>query len=80
MGVYFSCLVMSYSLWSHGLQEPPGSSMEFSRSELPFPSPGDHPDTGIEPRSPGLQEDTLLPEPPAKPYTPGKFDQQMLLV
>ena len=38
-------------------QAPP--SMEFSRQEywggLPFPSPGDLPDLGIEPRSPALQ-------------------------
>ena len=45
--------------------------MEFSRhgywSELPFPSPGDLPDPGIEPRSPALQADSLLTEPPGKP-------------
>ena len=43
-------------------------SMEFSRQEywsgLPFPSPGDLPDPGIEPRSPALQVDCLLSEPP----------------
>ena len=37
--------------------------MEFSRQEywsgLPFPSPGDLPDPGIEPKSPTLQADTL---------------------
>ena len=37
--------------------------MEFSRQEywsgLPFPSPGDLPDPGIEPRSPALQADSL---------------------
>ena len=48
---------------------PPGSSdMEFSRQEywsgLPFPSPGDLPNPGIEPRSPTLQADSLLIEPP----------------
>ena len=36
--------------------------MEFSRQEywggLPFPSPGDLPDPGIEPRSPTLQADS----------------------
>ena len=31
-----------------------------------IPSPGDFPDPGIEPRSPELQEDSLLPEPPGK--------------
>ena len=41
-------------------------SMEFSRqeywSELPFPSPGDLPDLGIEPESPALQADSLPTE------------------
>ena len=41
-------------------------SMGFSRQEywsrLPFPSPGDLPDPGIEPRSPALQEDSLPTE------------------
>ena len=50
-------------------------SMEFSRQEywsgLPFPSPGDLPHPGIEPRSPALQADTLPPEPPGK--LPGKL-------
>ena len=32
-----------------------------------FPSPGDLPDPGIEPGSPGLQGDSLLSEPPGKP-------------
>ena len=48
--------------------------MEFSSqehwSELPFPTPGDLPDAGIEPGSPVLQTDTLTSEPPGKPYTP----------
>ena len=49
-------------------QAPP--SMGFSRqeywSELPFPSPGDLPDPGIEPRSPALEADALTAEPPGK--------------
>ena len=48
--------VMSNSLWP----------LEFSRPEywsgLPFPSPGDLPNTGIEPRSPALHVDSLLTE------------------
>ena len=36
-------------------------------SELPFPSPGDLPDPGIEPGSSALQADSLLVEPPGKP-------------
>jgi len=39
-------------------------SMEFSRSGLPFPSPGDLPDPGVEPSSPTLQADSLPTEPP----------------
>ena len=42
--------------------------MGFSRqeywSELPFPSPGDLPKPGLQPRSPAWQADSLLSEPP----------------
>ena len=52
--------------WSVAHQAPP--SMEFSRQEewsgLSFPSPGDLPDPGIEPRSPALLADTLPSVPP----------------
>ena len=44
--------------------------IEFSRqywSGLPFPSPGDHPNPGIELWSPALQADSLPTEPPGKP-------------
>ena len=55
--------------WTVAYQAPP--SMGFSRQEhwsgLPFPSPGDLLDPGIEPRSPTLQTDALLSEPPGKP-------------
>ena len=37
-------------------------------SGLPFPSPGDLPNPGIETRSPALQADSLPSEPPGKPY------------
>ena len=54
--------------WTVARQAPP--SMEFSRQEywsgLPFPSPGDFPDPGIEPRPPALQEDSLPSEPPQR--------------
>ena len=47
--------------------------MEFSRQEcwsgLPFPSPGGLPDPGVEPRSPALQADSLLTEPPGSYFT-----------
>ena len=55
--------------WIVGHQAPP--SMWFPRQEywsgLPFPSPGDLPDPGIEPESPTLQADALTYEPPGKP-------------
>ena len=54
--------------WTIAHQAPP--STEFSREEywrgLSFPSPGDLPDPGIEPRSPALQADTLPSEPQGK--------------
>ena len=47
-------------------------SMEFSRQEywngMPFPSPGDLPDPGIEAWFPALQADSLLSELPGKPH------------
>ena len=46
-------------------------SMGFSRQEywsgLPFPSPGDRPNPGIEPGSPTLEADALTSKPPGKP-------------
>ena len=54
--------------WIAAYQAP--LSMGFSRQEywsgLPFPSPGDLPDPGIEPRSPALEADALTSEPPGK--------------
>ena len=55
--------------WTVAYQAP--LSMGFSRQEywsgLPFPSPGDLPDPGIESRSPALQADALPSELPGKP-------------
>ena len=49
--------------------------MEFSRQEywsgLPFPSPGDLPDLGIEPRAPELQADALPSKLPGEPLVLG---------
>ena len=46
--------------------------MGFSRQEywsgLSFPAPGDLPDPGLETASPALQANSLLTEPPGKPY------------
>ena len=50
-------------------------SMEFSRPEYwsrkPFPSPGDLPNPGIDPRYPALQADSLPAEPQGKPKITG---------
>ena len=55
--------------WTVAYQAPP--SIGFSRQEywsgLPFPSPGDLPNPGIEPGSSVLQADALWSEPPGKP-------------
>ena len=55
--------------WTVACQAP--LSMESSRQEywsgVPFPTSGDRPNTGIEPRSPSLQADSLPFEPPGKP-------------
>ena len=52
--------------WTIAHQAPP--SIGFSRQEywsgLPFPSPGDLPDPGIEPGFPTLQANALSSEPP----------------
>ena len=45
----------------------PGSSVQESWSGLPFSSPGDLPDEGIELKSPALQEDSLSTELQGKP-------------
>ena len=67
MKVKVSHSVMSDSYatsWTVAHQAP--LSTEFSRQEywsgLPFPSPGDLPNSGIEPRSPALQADSLATE------------------
>ena len=69
------------TLWTVDLQAP--LSMGFSRhkysSGLPFPPPGDVPDSGVEPVSPTLQVDSLTIEPSVKPLSskldPGKYKE-----
>ena len=76
-GKIYVCMLSCFSYfqlfatpWAVAHQAP--LSMEFSRQEywtgLPFPSPGDLPNPGIEPRSPALQADSLPSEPPGKPW------------
>ena len=61
------------TLWTVAYQAPP--SMGFFRQEywsgLPFPSPGDLPNPGIEPGFPALEADALTSEPPGKPILQG---------
>ena len=59
-----SCVWFFATPWSVALQAPlsMGLSRQEYRSGLPFPSLWDLPDPGIEPRSPALQEDSLLTE------------------
>ena len=60
----FSHVRLFATPWTVTHQAPP--SMGFSRQEfwsgLLFPSPGDLPDPGIEPRSPALQANSLSSE------------------
>ena len=88
MWCYMCCAVlspsvMSDSLWHHGLQ--PARllcSWGFSRQEhwsgLPCPPPGDLPNPEIKPRSPTLQADSLLSEPPGKPKNTGVSSLSLL--
>ena len=65
--------------WTVSHWVPP--SMGFSRQEyrwLPFLSPGDCPDPGIQPGSPTLQADALPSEPPGKPSISKEADGKCL--
>ena len=59
---HFSCVQLLVMLWTVAYQASP--SMGFSRQEywsgVPFPSPGDLPNPGIETGSLALQEQELL--------------------
>ena len=64
----FRCFRLCATLCAAARQAP--LSMGFSRqgywNGLPCSSPGDLPDSGMEPGSPVLQADSLLSEPPGK--------------
>ena len=59
-------------------------SMGFSRKEywsgLPFPSPGDLPDPGIELRSPALQADSLPTELQGKPWALCTLENHLMIL
>ena len=75
--------ILSHSLLSHGLLPTTSLSMQFPRQEywsgLPFPSPGDLPDSGIEPGSPTFQADALTSAAPGKLFiVDSKNDAQVV--
>ena len=61
----------SVTSWTVACQAP--LSMGFPRQEywsgLPFPSPGDLPDPGVEPTSPTLAGGFFTSDPPGKPLS-----------
>ena len=61
-----SCVQLFATPWTLVPQAPlsTGLSRQEYWSGLPFPSPEDLPNPGTEPRSPALQTDSLLSEPP----------------
>ena len=65
-----SCVQLFATPWTVAYQDP--LSIRFSRPEywsgMPFPSPGDIPNPGIELGSASLWADTLSSEPPGMPY------------
>ena len=73
----FSCVQLFETPWTVACQAP--LSKEFFRPEyqnvLPFSSPGDLSNPGIEPRSPALQVGSLSSEPPGKPKCFSRFSQ-----
>ena len=89
--IYFSfhskkCYSLSHVLlfatpWTVACQAP--LFMEFSRqvywSGLPFSSPGDRPNAGIEPGSPTSQADSLPSEPPGKPISQQRIIKRWII-
>ncbi|KAB0377884.1 hypothetical protein FD755_009462 [Muntiacus reevesi] len=80
MGVLFCCgagFFIRRRMYPPPLIEEPAFNVSYTRqpqnptpeywSQFPCLSPGTLPDPGIEPGSPALQADSLLPEPPGKP-------------
>ena len=66
----FSRVQLFATLWTVAYQAPlfTGFSRQEYWSGLPFPSPRDIPDPGIELGSPALEADALTSEPPGKPH------------
>ena len=60
------CCVLKWTV-AHQTSLSMGFLRQYYWSGLPFPSPGNLPDPGIEPRSLTLRADSLPSEPPGKP-------------
>ena len=77
-----SCVRLFATPWTVAYQSP--LSMGFSRQEywsgLPFPSPEDLPNPGIEPGSPALQADALPSELPGKSSPTRYITKQIIVV
>ena len=75
-----SCVQLFATPWTAACQTP--LSMKFSRQEywsgLLCPPPEDLPNPDIKPRSPALQADSLLTEPPGKPKNTGAGSLSLL--
>ena len=69
---------MSISLRPQGLYSPWDSPGQNTGVGSLIPSPGDLPNTGIEPRSPSLQADSLPAEPQGKPKNTGEGGLSLL--
>ena len=72
----FSCSVMSYSVTSWTVAHQAPLSMGFPRQEywsgLPFPSPGDLPNPGIEPTTAALAGGFFRTERPGEIFFPAE--------
>ena len=75
-----SCLTLAIP-WTEALQAllPMGFSRQEYWSGLPFPSPGDLPESGIEPVSPALAGGFFATEPPGNPRKDRKTLSNVLL-
>ena len=61
-----SCIWLFVTPWTVAYQGYVGFSRQEYWSALPFPSPGDLPDPGIDPGASALKADALTSEPPGK--------------
>ena len=73
-----SSFLQFHGLWPARLLCPWGFLRQEYWSGLPCPSPGNLPNPVIEPKSPALQVDSLLSEPPGKPKNTGVSSLSLL--